>query len=103
MNNFYRHMSLWIVIGLVVFLLYGLFSVRPQPVTELVYSEFINRVENGEVDEVLLRGKDITGKFTDGGLFSTYSAEDPDLVKFLREKEIRIVAEPVQENPSWQR
>jgi cell division protease FtsH len=99
LNNFYRHLSLWIVIGLVVILLYNLFSVRPQPVTELVYSEFLSRVETGEIDEVLLRGKDITGKFVDGGQFSTYSAEDPDLVPYLREKEIRIVAEPVQDNP----
>lgn len=99
MNNFYRHLSLWIVIGLVVILLYNLFSVRPQPMTELVYSEFLSRVETGEIDEVLLRGKDITGKFVDGGQFSTYSAEDPDLVPYLREKEIRIVAEPVQDNP----
>ncbi len=99
MNNFYRNLSLWVVIGLVVILLYNLFSVRPQPVTELVYSEFLSRVEAGEVEEVLLKGRDIAGKFQDGTQFSTYSAEDPDLVPYLREQGIRIVAEPAQDSP----
>jgi cell division protease FtsH len=99
LNNFYRHLSLWIVIGLVVILLYNLFTVRPQPVTELVYSEFLSRVEGGEVAEVLLKGRNITGKFVDEGQFSTYSAEDPELISYLREKNVRIVAEPVQDNP----
>lgn len=99
MNNFYRHLSLWFVIGLVVILLYNLFSVRPQPVTDLVYSEFLSRVEGGEVAEVLLKGRNITGKFADEGQFRTYSADDPELVSYLRDKDIRIVAEPVQDNP----
>jgi cell division protease FtsH len=80
-------------------LLYNLFSVRPQPVTELVYSDFLSRIEEGGVDEVLLKGRDISGKFTDGTQFTSYSAEDPDLVGFLREQGVRIVAEPFQESP----
>ncbi len=99
MNSFYRHLSLWVVIGLVMILLYNLFSVRPQVVEELVYSDFIARVEEGSVDEVLLKGKNITGKFTDGAQFNLYSADDPELVAFLREKGIRITAEPAQESP----
>ncbi|MEE8547727.1 MAG: ATP-dependent zinc metalloprotease FtsH [bacterium] len=99
MNNFYRHLSLWVVIGLVMILLYNLFSVRPQVVEELVYSDFIARVEEGSVDEVLLKGKKITGKFTDGIQFNLYSADDPELVAFLREKGIRITAEPALESP----
>ena len=99
MNNFYRNLSLWVVIGLVVILLYNLFSVRPQPVTDLVYSEFLSRVGAGDVEEVLLRGRDISGKFHDGTQFSTYSADDPDLVSYLREQKVRIVAEPTQDSP----
>ncbi|UCG37886.1 MAG: ATP-dependent zinc metalloprotease FtsH, partial [bacterium] len=83
----------------VVILLYNLFSVRPQPVAELVYSEFLTRVEKGDVQEVLLKGREISGKFNDGSQFSSYSAEDPDLVPYLRDKGVRIVAEPVQDNP----
>ncbi len=99
MNNFYRNLSLWVVIGLVVILLYNLFSVRPQPVTDLVYSEFLNHVKDGDVEEVLLRGRDISGKFHDGTQFSTYAAEDPDLVSYLLEQKVRIVAEPSQDSP----
>jgi len=99
LNNLYKHLSLWVVIGLVVILLYNLFSVRPEPVTDLVYSEFLSRVEAGQVGEVMLRGRNITGKFTEGGQFATYSPEDPDLVSYLRDKNVRITAQPVQDNP----
>ena len=99
MNNFYRHLTLWVVIGLVVILLYNLFTVRPQPVTELVYSDFMSRVADGDIAEVTLRGREISGKFKDGNLFTSYSAEDPELVTFLRSKGIRIVAEPLQDSP----
>lgn len=99
LNNFYRNLSLWIVIGLVVILLYNLFSVRPQPVTELVYSDFLSRVVTGEVQEVLIKGRTLSGTFTDGTAFATYSADDPELVSFLREQDIQITAEPSQDNP----
>jgi cell division protease FtsH len=99
LNNFYRNLSLWIVIGLVVILLYNLFSVRPQPVTELVYSDFLSRVVTGEVQEVLIKGRTLSGTFTDGTAFATYSADDPELVSFLREKDIQITAEPAQDSP----
>jgi len=99
LNNFYRHLSLWVVIGLVMILLYNLFSVHPQQVEELVYSDFLSRVEEGAIDEVLLRGKYITGKFSDGSQFKLYSADDPDLVTYLRDKNIRITAEPKEESP----
>ncbi|MBN2719996.1 MAG: ATP-dependent zinc metalloprotease FtsH [Proteobacteria bacterium] len=99
MNNLYKHLSLWVVIGLVVILLYNLFSVRPEPVTDLVYSEFLSRVEAGQVGEVMLRGRNITGKFSEGGQFATYSPEDPDLVPYLRDKNVRIIAQPAQDNP----
>jgi len=99
LNNFYRNLSLWIVIGLVVILLYNLFSVRPQPVTDLVYSDFLSRVETGEVQEVLIKGRNLSGIFSDGTEFATYSADDPELVSFLREKGIQITAEPAQDSP----
>ncbi|UCF31813.1 MAG: ATP-dependent zinc metalloprotease FtsH [bacterium] len=99
MNNFYKHVSLWIVIALVMILLYNLFSVRPQPVSELIYSDFLARVEEGGVEEVLLKGRNISGEFKDGSKFTSYAAEDPDLVTYLREQGVRIVAEPQQESP----
>ena len=94
-----RHLSLWVVIALVMILLYNLFSVRPQQITELGYSDFLSRVEEGGVQEVLLKGKVITGKFTDGAQFKSYAADDPDLVSFLREKGIKINAQPAQQSP----
>jgi len=99
LNNFFRHLSLWVVIALVMILLYNLFSVRPQQITELGYSDFLSRVEKGDVQDVLLKGKTITGEFTDGGHFKSYAADDPNLVSFLRGKAVKINAAPSQQSP----
>jgi cell division protease FtsH len=100
LNSIYRNLSMWIVILLVVVLLYNLFQSRPEEVTELVYSEFMDRVEAGEVKDVTIKGRSITGQYVDDSQFETYSPEDKDQVAFLREKGVRITAEPPREN-SW--
>ncbi|GBE15535.1 MAG TPA: ATP-dependent metallopeptidase FtsH/Yme1/Tma family protein [Proteobacteria bacterium] len=99
MNNFLRHLSLWVVIALVMILLYNLFSVRPQQITELGYSDFLSRVEDGSVQDVMLKGKVITGTLDDGKHFKSYAADDPNLVSFLRGKDVKINAGPSQQSP----
>jgi cell division protease FtsH len=80
-------------------LLFNIFS-QSQPVEkELIFSEFMVRVERGEVAEVTLKGSDIRGRLTDGVLFRTYAAEDPELVPTLRKRGVRISARPVDQNP----
>ena len=99
MNNFLRHLSLWVVIALVMILLYNLFSVRPQQITELGYSDFLSRVEDGSVQDVMLKGKVITGTLDDGKHFKSYAADDPNLVSFLRGKDVKINAGPSMQSP----
>ncbi len=100
MKQFYKGALLWVSLGLFMLLLFHLFNV-PQPSDEeVVFSEFINRLEAGEVGEVLIKENHITGRFKDGQRFRTYNPDYPNLVKDLREKGVRIVAKPPDEN-SW--
>ena len=83
MNQNYKNLALWIIIAMVLFALFNIFN-EPQPQkSEIVFSEFMEQVENGEVAEVEMQGNSIAGKYTDGRNFNTYApSEDPDLIKY---------------------
>ncbi len=100
MKQFYKGALLWVSLGLFMLLLFHLFN-TPQPSEEeLIFSEFMSRLENGEVNEVVIKENHITGRLNDGKRFRTYNPDYPNLVKDLREKGVRIFAKPPDEN-SW--
>jgi cell division protease FtsH len=100
MNSpFYKNLALWMVIGLIVLVLFNVFQASQPSSGKMVFSDFLKRVESGEVKEVLIRGKSVTGKLGDGSTFRTFTAEYPDLVKLLRDKGVKIAVEPEDSNP----
>ncbi len=99
MNQFYKNLALWMVIGLIVILLFNLFQTNQPSREEVVFSDFLRRVEAGEVKEVTIRGSTLSGRLTDGSAFRTYTMEYPDLVKLLRERQVRIIVKPPDSNP----
>ncbi|MCH8207545.1 MAG: ATP-dependent zinc metalloprotease FtsH [Nitrospinae bacterium] len=101
MNQNYKNLALWVIIAMVLFALFNIFNEPPDRDTKIVFSEFIEQVEQGQVSEVVMQGDNITGKYTDGTQFKTYApSKDPDLIKILRAKGVRIVVEP-PEQTSW--
>jgi len=100
MNSpFYKNLALWMVIGLIVLVLFNVFQASQPSSGKMVFSDFLKRVESGEVKEVLIRGKAVTGKLADGSTFRTFTADYPDLVKLLRDKGVKIAVEPEDSNP----
>ena len=71
MNPFYKNLALWMVIGLIVILLFNLFQAKESPRDEIVFSDFLKKVETGEVREVTLRGPSVSGKLANGPTPST--------------------------------
>ncbi len=99
MNQLYKNIAMWLIIIATVVLMFNMLSYK-QPVSDkVIYSEFIQAVENGEITEVTIQGENITGKFTDGKSFRTFAAQDPDLVTRLRSKGVKIAVEPVADTP----
>ncbi|MFP3866891.1 MAG: ATP-dependent zinc metalloprotease FtsH [Desulfobacteraceae bacterium] len=106
MNNrltpFYKNLALWLLISLVMIFLFNFFN-RPQSARERIevsYSQFLDLVNEGKVASVTLQGEDIVGKKLDGQDFRTYSPNDPELIKTLRDKGVEIVAKPVEDS-AW--
>jgi cell division protease FtsH len=100
MNPFYKNLALWMVIGLIVILLFQLFQQNQSPRGEIVFSDFLKKVESGEVREVTLKGNNVSGRLSDGSSFRTFTADYPDLVKSLKDKGVKIDVKPADTN-SW--
>ena len=95
-----RNLLMW---GLIVLLSVGLFNLfqNPNKVNEqannIAFSKFLKEVDNGRVVQVQIQGNNISGVLSDGSKFNTYSPNYPGLVEKLSEKNVNIVASPVED------
>jgi cell division protease FtsH len=99
MNQFYKNLAVWMVIGLIVILLFNLFQANQPSREEIVFSDFLRKVESGEVREVAIKGNQLSGRLSDGSAFRTYTVDYPDMVKLLRDRGVRIIVRPPDNNP----
>jgi cell division protease FtsH len=95
----YRSLFVWLFIGVVIILLFNLFSVPKKTGEEIIFSEFMTRLDAGEVEEVVIKDSNITGQLKGGKRFKTYAPAYPDLVKVLRSQNVKITVKPTEQNP----
>src|SRR3990167_1858490 len=100
-QSIHKNLALWLIIIATMIFLYNMFSHTKPSSDEVVFSDFIEAVESGAVEEVTIQGDDIYGKFNDGKKFRTFAPNDPELVKTLRNKGVRISAKPVDQSQWW--
>jgi len=99
LNDLVKNLILWGVIALILLSVFSNFSQRANKEAEFSYSEFIADVKNGNVAEVDIAGRKITGKTRDLKSFTTYSPETDNrsMIGDLLENNVKIVAkEPEQ-------
>jgi cell division protease FtsH len=96
--NLTKNFMLWIIIALLLIALFNLFDggAGRGNQAELSYSEFLTRVESGEVSDVTIQGSNITGHTTDSQAFVTYAPDDPELVSKLEANGVAIKAAPIE-------
>ncbi len=103
-DKHFRIFALCVIAGLVVIALVNLYQAKQAAPSAkiLSYSMFLDEVGQGEIRSVIIAGRNIRGSFTDHTAFRTYAADDPDLVKLLRQKGVSITAtEPPDSGHSW--
>ena len=100
MNRVSSNLALWLVLGLMLLLVFNLFNRQHLREPEVVFSDFFDAVNNGEVSEVLIQGQIIRGKFRNDERFKTFvPSDDPDLMRTLRENSVRVAARPRESEP----
>lgn len=101
MNTFYKNLSMWLVIGLTMILLFNLFNKPQGTSSSLTYSEFMAKIENKSINRVRIEGNTIYGTLQDGKPFRTvFPATDAELIPILREAGVDITVKEVQKD-SW--
>ena len=99
MTPLYKNIALWLVICLMVVMLFQVFKQPEKGSASLSYSEFLGMVERGNVVQVTIQGDNISG-LSAQGFFRTYAPKDPELIRLLRSKEVKITAKP-EDDSSW--
>src|SRR6266513_475519 len=101
MNQVYKNLALWMVIGLIVILLFTVFQGAQQGGQEQPnFSEFLRAVDQGRVESVVIRGNHVTYSLKDSAqMLRTYIVEYPDLIKTLKDRGVRIAVKPPDANP----
>jgi cell division protease FtsH len=82
-----------------ILMLFRIFNQPERGSTSVSYSDFLTRVEGGSVIQATIQGDNISGTSSQGP-FKTFAPKDPDLIKLLRSKGVKISAKPVEDS-SW--
>ena len=95
-----KNLAMWAII---VFLTIGLYNMFKNPQSnvrannQIIFSDFLTSVDNGEVLKVDIQGNNINGVYSNGDKFSTYAPNDPNLIEKLSDKGVSISAAPLEE------
>ena len=104
MNNTTKNIILFVVIGVMVVILFGMFQAPggTEVKTMMPFSDFMKGVDAGKVADVAISGHIVRGHLTDGGSsFSTYLPDDSSITDKLLAKNVKVVAQPEDRSVSF--
>ncbi len=95
-------MALWVVIVVMILLLVTMLREGQTPPPELAFSEFLLRVDSGEVQKVTIEDGRILGTFSSGESFSSYApVVTESLLARLEQHRVEYDARPKPEAGFW--
>ncbi|MEQ1800382.1 MAG: ATP-dependent zinc metalloprotease FtsH [Gammaproteobacteria bacterium] len=94
MNDLAKNIILWIVIAIVLLTVFQSFGTGSRQPDAIEYSEFLDLVQGGQVDQVIFEGDTVKGAKTTGERFTTFSPETDNtaLIGELKKNNVRISA-----------
>jgi cell division protease FtsH len=96
--------SVFIILLLIIlgFFIFNLYPKSKKEYENVIFSDFISAVQAGKIASVTMQGRNIIGAYKEGKDFKSYAPEDPELMKMLRENNVKITAKPDDEPGFWQ-
>ena len=94
LNDLAKNIILWIVIAIVLLTVFQSFGTGSRQSDTVEYSEFLDMVQAGQVDQVIFEGELIKGTKTTSEHFTTFSPETENtaLIGELKKNKVRISA-----------
>ncbi|WP_018411449.1 ATP-dependent zinc metalloprotease FtsH [Methyloversatilis thermotolerans] len=98
MNNMFKNLAIWLVIGIVLMTVFNQFNQRQATQGMVEYSEFLDEVKAGRISKVEIQGRTLTAQTTDGKRINSYAPpQDIWLVSDLLKSNVKVVAKPEEE------
>jgi cell division protease FtsH len=98
----HKTILLWVVLILMFVSIYQLFNTPSKDRTKINFSEFIQRVEQGKVERVKIKGREHIGKFVGGEKFVTYGIIGEKMFEKLKDHRVAVEYEKEEQNSFWQ-
>jgi cell division protease FtsH len=100
-NNFNTNLMKWVSIIFLIIVAYNLIDVTNVSNKKLIFSDFLDKVSNGDVSEVSIKGSNIEGVFSNGEHFITLSPRVySQLIDDLRARNVKINIVPLESTMS---
>tara|TARA_Y100000389_G_scaffold43714_1_gene38399 strand:- start:978 stop:2888 length:1911 start_codon:yes stop_codon:yes gene_type:complete len=92
MGDLVKNLVIWTIIAVVIMSLFTGVGGRNSASQEFNYTDFMQQVQTGQVEEVTISGREIAGSFKSGETFMTYSPETDNsaLIGELIKGKVRI-------------
>ena len=96
MPNFTKNITVWVIITLILIALFNVFESSSDKGggNVIAYSDFLERVESGEIKEVTINRDKISGSTSDGRPFYSFVPEETELANELSSKGVKVFSEP---------
>ncbi len=97
MNNMFKNMSVWLVIGLVLMTVFNQFNTRQVAQASMEYSQFMDEVGRGSIAKVVIEGRVLKATTNDGKKVTSYAPADLWMVSDLLKYGVKVEAKPEEE------
>ena len=97
LNNMFKNMAIWLVIGIVLMTVFNQFNTRQAVLGSLEYSQFLEEVKQGRITKVVIQGRTLEATTVEGKKITTYAPPDLWMVSDLLKNNVKVVAKPEEE------
>lgn len=107
MKQTQKTLALWIIVILMSFSVVHFFNAKPSFKKALTFSEFISAVRTKQLEEVIVKGEEYTGKFksdvNEGAYFTTIGPTDNNkVIEILSNEDLKVEFRKKEDTPLWQ-
>jgi cell division protease FtsH len=97
LNNLFKNLAIWLVIGIVLMTVFNQFNSRQAAQSTMDYSQFIEEVNAGHVTDVVMQGRTLMVTTTDNRKVTVQAPLDFGLVGDLLKNRVKFKVKPEEE------
>lgn len=105
MNNFFRNISFYLLIFILILSFLQWFSHREDEVLQIEYTQLIQALNKGQIEKIKIVENNVTGVMKNGDQFKSYVPDKTVFLSkiqpFIDEGKITVASEPPPEPPWW--